>query len=342
MPALSRFAQSAFSSLPNGWQRVLSFGFASLALSLFTHAASAQPSVSLQYESFYNQVTSQPPTIPFYVFAYVGVGTSCEDESASCTITNPSIFQVPMSSEDPASGSPGYSLFFNSSSNPPSEADLFQDLPSGNYYFEAMGDTCSDSLFLNQPFPTGGWPSNVPALTPSGLSALSNPDPSQPILISFNAFSGFAGSTDRQIFAYIYDPEDGFLFSQNQSSFATTTVIPPGTLQPGTTYTFSLRYFNQRDQEVNGVMTTLGFNRTTEIEFTTSGMAPRTCDSLDFNNDGNIDPTDVDAYFSILGEGPCLGDTGNGCSDLDYNNDGNIDPTDVDAYFSILGEGPCL
>jgi hypothetical protein len=65
------------------------------------------------------------------------------------------------------------------------------------------------------------------------------------------------------------------------------------------------------------------------------------CDSLDFNGDGNIDPTDVDAYFSVLGEGPCL-PINTVCNDLDFNNDGNIDPADVDAYFSILGEGPCL
>ena len=65
------------------------------------------------------------------------------------------------------------------------------------------------------------------------------------------------------------------------------------------------------------------------------------CDSLDFNGDGNIDPTDVDAYFSVLGEGPCLPANTN-CNDLDFNNDGNIDPADVDAYFSVLGEGPCL
>jgi cytochrome c peroxidase len=67
------------------------------------------------------------------------------------------------------------------------------------------------------------------------------------------------------------------------------------------------------------------------------------CDSLDFNNDGSIDPTDVDAYFSILGEGPCVANEAIGhCADLDYNNDGNIDPMDVDAYFSVLGDGPCL
>jgi hypothetical protein len=67
------------------------------------------------------------------------------------------------------------------------------------------------------------------------------------------------------------------------------------------------------------------------------------CDDLDFNNDGNIDPTDVDAYFSVLGEGQCLGlPVGQVCGDLDFNNDGNISPMDVDAYFSVLGEGPCI
>ena len=64
------------------------------------------------------------------------------------------------------------------------------------------------------------------------------------------------------------------------------------------------------------------------------------CNDLDFNNDGNIEPGDVDAYFSVLGEGPCLG--GSSCDSLDFNNDGNIEPEDVDAYFSVLGEGPCV
>ena len=71
-----------------------------------------------------------------------------------------------------------------------------------------------------------------------------------------------------------------------------------------------------------------------------TGPTGPTCNDLDFNNDGNIEPLDVDAYFSILGEGPCLG--GSSCDSLDFNNDGNIEPEDVDAYFSVLGEGPCI
>ena len=81
---------------------------------------------------------------------------------------------------------------------------------------------------------------------------------------------------------------------------------------------------------------------TTEVMdwFFSQSLPVSACDSLDFNHDGNIDPIDVDAYFSVLGQGPCLGS--DLCSDLDFNNDGDINPLDVDAYFSVLGQGPCL
>ena len=73
----------------------------------------------------------------------------------------------------------------------------------------------------------------------------------------------------------------------------------------------------------------------------TGGAGPETpCDSLDFNRDGNIDPADIDSYFSVLADGPCSA-VPRQCSDLDFNNDGAIEPADVDSYFRILGEGPC-
>lgn len=73
----------------------------------------------------------------------------------------------------------------------------------------------------------------------------------------------------------------------------------------------------------------------------TGGEGPSTpCDSLDFNRDGNIDPADIDSYFSVLADGPCAA-VPRQCSDLDFNNDGAIEPADVDSYFRILGEGPC-
>jgi hypothetical protein len=66
------------------------------------------------------------------------------------------------------------------------------------------------------------------------------------------------------------------------------------------------------------------------------------CDPIDFNNDGSLfDPTDVDAFFSVFSEGPCIPANAT-CNDVDFNNDGSLfDPQDVDAFFSVFSEGPC-
>ena len=88
----------------------------------------------------------------------------------------------------------------------------------------------------------------------------------------------------------------------------------------------------------NGNIEATEYVRVRLCELAQTGCSP-VCNDLDFNNDGNIDPSDVDSYFQVLGEGPCLGSPV--CDSLDFNNDGNIDPADVDAYFSVLGEGPC-
>jgi hypothetical protein len=67
------------------------------------------------------------------------------------------------------------------------------------------------------------------------------------------------------------------------------------------------------------------------------------CDPIDFNNDGSLfDPMDVDAFFSVFSEGPCIPANAT-CNDVDFNNDGSLfDPQDVDAFFSVFSEGPCL
>jgi hypothetical protein len=141
--------------------------------------------------------------------------------------------------------------------------------------------------------------------------------------------------------------------SSNQRSWnnANTSALAPSAPQHLGGLVVSARILYDRngdgqflDPSAQGANTTSvdeGYNAVLYIgNITQPPVVGPTCDSLDFNNDGNIDPSDVDAYFSILGEGPCIG--GTNCNDLDFNNDGNIDPADVDAYFSILGEGPCV
>jgi hypothetical protein len=67
-----------------------------------------------------------------------------------------------------------------------------------------------------------------------------------------------------------------------------------------------------------------------------------TCDSIDFNNDGaQFDPADIDAFFSVFSEGPCVPSTAD-CNDVDFNNDGSIfDPCDFDSFLTAFGEGAC-
>jgi hypothetical protein len=75
---------------------------------------------------------------------------------------------------------------------------------------------------------------------------------------------------------------------------------------------------------------------------TVGQTCPPTCDSIDFNNDGSLfDPDDVDAFFSVFSEGPCIPATAT-CNDLDFNNDGSVfDPCDLDAFLLTFSEGPC-
>lgn len=66
------------------------------------------------------------------------------------------------------------------------------------------------------------------------------------------------------------------------------------------------------------------------------------CDAIDFNNDCAVTPTDIEAFLSVYGEGPCI-PADAACNDIDFNNDGSVfDPIDMDAFFSVYSEGPCF
>jgi hypothetical protein len=66
------------------------------------------------------------------------------------------------------------------------------------------------------------------------------------------------------------------------------------------------------------------------------------CDSIDFNYDASLfDPADVDAFFSVYSEGPCV-PVHAICGDADFNNDGAVGPEDVESFLWVFGEGPCL
>ena len=65
-----------------------------------------------------------------------------------------------------------------------------------------------------------------------------------------------------------------------------------------------------------------------------------TCDSTDFNQDGDFPtPLDLEDFINANAGSVC----GTCSTDLDFNNDGDFPtPLDVEAFISVLGGGPCL
>ena len=52
----------------------------------------------------------------------------------------------------------------------------------------------------------------------------------------------------------------------------------------------------------------------------------------DFNQDGGIDGSDIEAFFIAWEAGNCDGDT---------NSDGGVDGSDIDAFFTARSNGGC-
>jgi hypothetical protein len=114
------------------------------------------------------------------------------------------------------------------------------------------------------------------------------------------------------------------------SEFAPTTTVPPtGLGAPGPV------------ADWNGLGTTVANYTLTLTGVSLTACGP-TCNDIDINNDGaSFDPTDIDAFLSVYGEGPCIPDTAT-CDGIDFNNDGSLfDPCDIDSFLLVFSEGPC-
>jgi subtilisin-like proprotein convertase family protein len=96
---------------------------------------------------------------------------------------------------------------------------------------------------------------------------------------------------------------------------------------------------------------TTGFNATgantgpggtISVTFDSSQTCGPVCNDIDINNDGSLfDPTDIDAFLSVYGEGPCVPAEAT-CDGIDFNNDTSLfDPCDIDAFLLVFSEGPC-
>ena len=67
-------------------------------------------------------------------------------------------------------------------------------------------------------------------------------------------------------------------------------------------------------------------------------MSVEVCGDADFDNDGVVGVGDLDSYFSLLNEGPCLSEE---CDLLDINRDAVISPEDLDALLRLMGGERC-
>lgn len=83
---------------------------------------------------------------------------------------------------------------------------------------------------------------------------------------------------------------------------------------------------------------------TTDYAYWAAWTPPAPCDSVDFNNDSSLfDPQDLEAFFSVYSEGPCIPENSpGGCNDIDFNNDCSVfDPCDINSFLVVYSEGPC-
>jgi hypothetical protein len=106
-----------------------------------------------------------------------------------------------------------------------------------------------------------------------------------------------------------------------------------GTLQPGA-YTLVARSETVGSFQAGGTSGQGGISVSINVN--------RSCDSIDFNNDGSsFDPQDVAAFLSVFSEGPCIPATAT-CNDIDFNNDASLfDPCDINSLLLVFSEGPC-
>ena len=91
-------------------------------------------------------------------------------------------------------------------------------------------------------------------------------------------------------------------------------------------------HFNDRGASFVGKMLFDAFETRGE------SMSVEVCGDADFDNDGVVGVGDLNSFFSLLNEGPCLSEE---CDLLDINRDAVISPEDLDALLRLMGGERC-
>jgi hypothetical protein len=319
------------------------------AASLVVLAASAPVlagihQVEVHYEATYRQVSPSSHTL-LQALSYQGLYADPADSLTLCTVTQPGGATTPIPGSPFGTGVSHYDFYFGSN-----EGDLLAARPAGNYTFHISGGTSgTQSATLLQPFPSGGWPSAIPAVDAATYNAMQDEiDPTQDFTITLNSFTAPPSANYVQARIWIQDLQSTDIV---HFAFDTTSVfIPGGTLQPGRDYdawiTFIAleRHFNAAFS--GEAQTLVGFQRSSRTFFRTSGEGA-TCYGdcvADFDDgSGNGTPDEgvtIDDLLYYLG----LFEAGESCADVDDGSgtntqDGGVTIDDLIYFLTRFEEG---
>jgi hypothetical protein len=235
----------------------------------------------------------------------------------------------------------------------PTREAMMAAWPAGLYEFTIVGTDEDDNEFEDvytkqQPYPSGVWPSQIPAFTPASYIALQGMNPALPRTVEVNAFA-ITPPANGQLSGLSINQRFGSLPGSTVWSSLTTVgaptstrTIPAGALQPNTDY-FATWHFAQRvvsppTPEV--AYSHLSFGNVTRMPFRT-GNAVTCAPDLGVaggaaGSDGQLDNNDFIAFITHFFNNDPRADLGvsGGLPGSDGQYDNNDFIAFINAFFS--------
>lgn len=292
-----------FWSLPGGFSRTCIgsvVGFACAAWVAAASAAVTDYAVSRTVST--TQTSNAPPAGPETWHLLALVVTDVPDEVVTATVdfTRPPATSYGLSQAIAT-------LYQYNSAFYPSEAAFLADYPVTSYTLtvDLGAGPATGSVSLPQDL----YCADIPYFTGDTYDRLQNYDVSQPFTLNFNGFTINPGTTVGAIqLVVVEDNGPSAVISVSLDPSETSYEIPAGTLNPASSYSIGLTYFNVLLTPNAGFGTATSgaeYYRSTTAYFTTRPSTPDCCRG-DMNNDNVIDGDDVQGFVDALLAGqPC-------------------------------------
>jgi hypothetical protein len=230
---------------------------------------------------------AQVTAVPLFVTQYndqTGANTVVFDQyafSERLQETNAGDVTGNITLDYPGSGSPATyaaptgssTAAFYSPSGFSSVADLEASYPHGDYTTSYTGPSISGSDTVN--WTTDAFPTSTPQFDAGSYNALQGLNASTSVTLNWNAFTGALSGGDNNglVFLDIYNAStNASVFNDDFAPSSTTSAyLSGGTLAAGTSYYAVLDYSNRLGStDANGVNTSVGFDNSTTLDFTTA------------------------------------------------------------------------